>query len=348
MMKLRHLFNNPALAEMLLKNWEYDETSLDLFQYFRISANAIYPFKKDGEVRFLRCCPISEKTKDNILAELAFINYLRSKQYNALEPVPSRDGDGLVQKSTPWGEYYASVFKRVTGTQISETDFKDEIMFAYGTALGQLHELSNSYTAPKTKRWTHVDVFKWLEDTFKSLAIEASPMDELNLLREYFSRLPINPKNYGLVHYDFELDNVFYDETTKSCSVIDFDDAMYHWYIMDIVQAMESIKGEIAENEFSRKQAVFLEGYRSRFDLDDDLFAMIPAFKRFANLYGYARVARAIQEQWDNEPDWMVELRTKLNKALERESEFFGKAINSKMKIGMKLTTKSNTPLTPH
>ncbi len=332
MMKLRHLFNNPALAEMLLKNWEFDETSLDLFQYFRISANAIYPFQKDGEVRFLRCCPISEKTRDNILAELEFVNYLRGRQYNALEPVPSRDGDGLVQKSTPWGEYYASVFKCVTGTQISETDFNDGIMFAYGAALGQLHELSSSYTAPKTKRWTHVDVFKWIEDTFKGLAIEASPMNELNLLREYFSNVPINQKNYGLIHYDFELDNVFYDETTNSCSVIDFDDAMYHWYVMDIVQALDSLKSEIAENVFSHKQAVFIEGYRSRFDLDNDLYATTLVIKRFANLYGYARVARALQEHWDNEPGWMTGLRIKLNKALERESEFFGKAIKKAKK----------------
>jgi len=334
MMKLMHLFNNPDLAEMLLKNWEYDETSLDMFQYFRISANAIYPFKKDGEVHFLRCCPTSEKTKDNILAELEFVNYLRSNQYNALEPIPSTGGGELIQQSTPWGEYYASVFKRVMGNQISETDFSDGIMFSYGAALGQLHVLSSEYTAPKTKRWTHVEVFYWIEETLKSLTHETSAMEELDLLREYFSKLPINSKNYGLIHYDFELDNVFYDDTTKSCSVIDFDDTMYHWYVMDIVQALESLKSEVAEDEFSRKQAVFIEGYRSRIGLDNELFAMMPVFKRFADLYGYTRVARSIQEQWENEPDWMVELRAKLNKALERESGFFGKAINIRGKLG--------------
>ena len=329
MMKLRHLFDNPALAEMLLKNWEFDETSLELFQHFRISANAIYPFKKKGEVCFLRCCPISEKTKSNILAELEFINYLRSSQYNAMEPVPSRDGDELIQKSTPWGEYYASVFKRVQGKQISETDCSDDVMFAYGAALGQLHALSSKYTTPKTQRWTHVNVFSWIEETLKSLVLETSPMDELNLLREYFSNVPINSKNYGLIHYDFELDNVFYDDSTKSCSVIDFDDAMYHWYVMDIVQTLDSLKSEVGENDFFHKQSVFIEGYRSRFDLDDDLFVTMPAFKRFANLYRYARVARAIQEQWDNEPDWMVELRKKLSNALVKASESFGKEIEA-------------------
>ena len=330
MMKLRHLFDNPALAEMLLKNWEYDGTSLELFQHFRISANAIYPFRKNGEVCYLRCCPTSEKTRENLVAELEFINYLRSRQYNALEPVPSKAGDDLVQRSTPWGEYYASVFKRVKGKQISETDFSDEIMFAYGSSLGQLHQLSSEYAVPKTKRWAFSDVFNWIEETLKSLVLETSPMDELSLLGEYFSRLLINSKNYGLIHYDFELDNVFYDDSKKSCSVIDFDDAMYHWYVMDIVQALHSLKSEIAENEFPHKQAIFLEGYRSRFEIDDNLFAAALVFRRFANLYQYARVARAMHEHWDNEPDWMVELRTRLTKSLVRNSEFFGKAIDNR------------------
>ncbi len=53
MMKLRHLFHNPDLAHMLVSNWEYDADSLDLFQHFRISANAIYPFRIHGEVCLL-------------------------------------------------------------------------------------------------------------------------------------------------------------------------------------------------------------------------------------------------------------------------------------------------------
>ena len=104
MMKLRHLFNNPDLAHMLVSNWDFDADSLDLFQYFRISANAIYPFRIHGEVCFLRFCSTSEKAKEQILAELGFIHYLRSNHYPALEPVPARNGECLVQKETPWGE----------------------------------------------------------------------------------------------------------------------------------------------------------------------------------------------------------------------------------------------------
>ncbi|MBN1427014.1 MAG: phosphotransferase [Anaerolineae bacterium] len=329
MLKLRYLFDNTDLAEMLLKNWEYDASSLDMFQYYRISANAIYPFRKHEEVCLLRFCPTSEKQKENIIAELDFIGYLRGRHYQALEPVPSKTGEELIEQATPWGAYYASVFKRVSGRQIGESTFDNDIVFAFGASLGHLHSLSSEYINPKTKRWAHTDVLTWIEDTLRTVSAEELAFSELNLLRDYFSTLPKNHTNYGLVHYDFELDNVFYDPETKSCSVIDFDDAMYHWYIMDIDQALNSLETEVdwTEGEFQIKKTTFLEGYRSHFDIDDDLLVTLPTFRRFANLYGYARIARSIQEKWKNEPEWLVELRTVLQNALRDRAMFFGKPI---------------------
>lgn len=49
MLTLKHLFQNNDLAEMILKNWSYDPESLDMFQYYRISSNAVYPFRDQGK-----------------------------------------------------------------------------------------------------------------------------------------------------------------------------------------------------------------------------------------------------------------------------------------------------------
>jgi hypothetical protein len=72
MLKLKYLFNNVDLAEMLLKNWDFDEQSLDMLKYYRISSNAIYPFQSQGKTQFLRFSPKTEKCRENILAELDF------------------------------------------------------------------------------------------------------------------------------------------------------------------------------------------------------------------------------------------------------------------------------------
>lgn len=76
MLKLKHLFDNRDLAKMILDNWQYDPSSTDMFEYFRISSNAVYPFRNKGKVKLLRFAPCAEKSKDNLIAELEFIRYL--------------------------------------------------------------------------------------------------------------------------------------------------------------------------------------------------------------------------------------------------------------------------------
>jgi len=316
MLKFRYLFHNPDLAEMLVKNWDYDPESLELFKYFRISANAIYPFRIKDEVCYLRFSPVSEKQEENVLAELAFMNYLRSQGYPAMEVVRSKSGEGLVRKETPWGEYYASVFKQVSGMQISQTDFSDEILLAYGAALGELHALSRKFQNPSVKRWTYIEVFDWIEMTLGELGLDQEPMQELEFLRSQFSQLPVSQDNYGLIHYDFEPDNVFFDASSLQCNVIDFDDAMYHWYVMDIEQALDAIQDEMELDDCSQQEAIFLQGYRSVCEIDENLFKLKTLFRRFTRIYKYARVARAIEERFEGEPDWMVALRGKLEKLL--------------------------------
>ncbi len=313
MLKFRYLFNNPDLAEMLVKNWEYDPDSLELFKYFRISANAVYPFRLSGETRFLRFSPLPEKDEKRLIAELEFLNYLRNQGYPAAEPIITKNGQSHVLQDTPWGEYLACVFKKVAGKQINQTSFEDELMFAYGSALGELHALSRKYEPRIARRWTHEDVLDWIEGEFSRSSTDSKLLGELNYLREQFSQLPTNGSVYGLIHYDFEPDNVFFDESNYQCSVIDFDDAMYHWYVMDIVQALAAIKDEVETDDFLEIRSHFLAGYRSKCSINDQIFSKESLFLRFDKLYKFARVTRAIQEQWENEPDWMISLREKLN-----------------------------------
>lgn len=327
MLKLKYLFNNVDLAEMLLKHWNYDEASLELFEYYRISSNAIYPFEYEGETRLLRFAPKTEKLKSNILAELDFIAYLRDNRYGVLESAASKHDEELVEARTPWGEYYASVFKRVSGVQISNTDFSDAILFSYGKALGRLHHLSSQYTPGQFKRWSHSDVLDWMQEVLMDFPEKSAALREVSLLRDYFASIPTSPNLYGLVHYDFEYDNVFYDDESKSCNVIDFDDAMYHWYAMDIEQALHSLQDCIPSEIFNRKKQCFMDGYVTEYGIPSDLEEILPACRRFANLYGYVRTLRSIAEKWDHEPEWMTDLREELEEGLKEESIDFGKEL---------------------
>jgi len=47
----------------------------------------------------------------------------------------------------------------------------------------------------------------------------------------------------------------------------------------------------------------------------------LPLMRRFSNLYGYARLIRCVAEKFADEPEWLTELRKKLERAiLEKEA----------------------------
>lgn len=311
---------------MLLGNWDYDQKSLELFKYYRISSNAIYPFECGGNNRFLRFAPQTEKLKSNLLGELEFIAYLRTRGYGVLEAVPSRDGMELVEAKTPWGDYYTSVFKRVAGRQMDDIPMDDKVVFRYGQALGELHQLSSEYNPSQFKRWTHSEVLEWVRSVLMSFPDQTAALAETQLLAEYFSTLPVTEANYGLIHYDFELDNVFYDEAAEAVNVIDFDDAMYHWYAMDIEQALDSLQEAVSPEELDHKKQCFLDGYASRYQLPGDSPSMV-ACRRFADLYGYARILRSSGEKWGHEPEWLTGLRSRLEVHMKAKASRFGASI---------------------
>lgn len=324
MLKLRYLFDNRDLAEMILKNWKYDPSSINMLNYFRISSNAIYPFEYEGKMRFLRFAPCAEKDKSNILGELDFIRYLKQRGYPVLCTVPSKDNRELLEVNTPWGEYFAVVFESVAGVRLDQTDYSYDMCKKHGKALGRLHRLSSEYKPSKALRWSHNDVLSWIEKGLSHFHDEDSARQEEKLLKEFFSKLPRNDQIYGMVHYDFELDNIFFDQSTDTLNVIDFDDSMYHWYAMDIEQALDNIAEEISCEDFSLMRNCFIKGYREEFSISDEMLSYLPVFRRFADLYGYVRVLIATKEVWNNEPEWMMNVRRHLAGLMEDRSRHFG------------------------
>ena len=112
MLKLKYLYENYDLAKFALENWKYDTDTLDDYlQHFRISSNAVYPFLWQGNMRFLRLSPVSEKVENNLKGELEFLCYLQNRSYPAVIPVASNSGEYVVTLDSIWGKYYASVFK---------------------------------------------------------------------------------------------------------------------------------------------------------------------------------------------------------------------------------------------
>ena len=307
MMKLKNLVENFDLARLALTHYDHDEDSLDsMLPRFRISSNAVYPYLDQGQLCFLRLAPLEEKNPAHVQAEIDFIQYLRGHGYPAMQPIPDNTGRLTFLLDSSWGAYCVSAFAAVSGAPIEDTPLTPEIVHAYGQSLGQLHALSSVYEAPANRpAWDAVLNREVLKGTGASLAI-LSACDRLFVA---LRALPTDRSCYGLIHYDFEPDNVFWDASSRSISVIDFDDCLYGWYAMDVAQALNELDDAWA--------ATFLEGYRSAFPFTAEQEATLPLMRQYIMLRSYARLKHCLSEGLPNPPEWMVNLRAMLEGKLK-------------------------------
>ncbi|MBN2795571.1 MAG: hypothetical protein JXR88_09210 [Clostridia bacterium] len=140
MLPFKYLFENEALAKMMVNHFHYD--NLDYFKYFRISSNAVYPYGYNNETHFLRLTPALETSRKRLEEEIGFITYLNSCGYTALEIDLTHDKLMLVEQETPFGDYFAVSFKGVPGEIIESLEMHDQLAFEIGKSLGHLHQLS--------------------------------------------------------------------------------------------------------------------------------------------------------------------------------------------------------------
>ena len=308
MLKLIYLTENFALARMALRHWLHDAETLEQrLTWFRISSNAVYPFDRKGQLCFLRLTPAQEKSGAHIRAELDFPAHLQQADYPALRLLPADSGETLLTLSTPWGNWHACAFSGVPGKSLEDTPLTEEVLLQYGRALGQLHKLSMALDVPPARpSWE--EILDWCT----SYQPEKYLQMECAAVKDALSQLPKDHHTYGLVHYDFEPDNVFYDGAR--CHAIDFDDSMLHFYAIDLVQALDEME--------EAQHGAFLRGYYAACPESGAQEADFPLMRRFRDLYSLARLRHALSEIPSPQPDWMPELINMLkNKACTLETQ---------------------------
>ncbi|MBI9011831.1 MAG: phosphotransferase [Clostridiales bacterium] len=298
MLRLKYLFEDLDLATQLVQQYEYDDISI--LKYFRISSNAIYPFRFKEEVRFLRATPVEETEALFLKGEIALLNALEQKDFPCVRILESLNHNLLEEQQTREGVYYTSVFERVPGECVDEIEMTSEIAFKMGRSLASLHLVSEEVDVELP---SYLDSLDWMEKELQEMALEKD-LEDLAFIRSGLMSLP--KKNFGIVHYDYEPDNLFLEGDT--IYPLDFNDAMYHFYTMDILNTIN----ELPEN-FSND---FLEGYKKLKPLSDNYMEEKKWCDLFSKLYKNTRVKRSIFEPIMNEPEWMVALRSKLESSI--------------------------------
>lgn len=315
MLKLKYLFENFALAKECIRFYEYNEETLDeMLSFFRISSNAIYPFRAGESAQkicFLRISPIEEKSFEDVVTEVSLIEWLIEKGLSAMKPVPMKDGEWVKQVATEWGKYNVSCFEKVPGESLEDVAGTLDIVKGYGHTLGKMHALLKEYPAQEDRR-DHIMLLNEIKERFEKYeAPEAVKAEFLSVCKE-LERQEISASNYGVIHYDFEPDNVFYDAESGLFSVIDFDDAIRCWYALDIVRALDALDEIVEEDMLKAAEQRFMEGYRSVTDFTEEQQKSMPLMRRLVYLQEYATILHVMSEPILEMPNWMQGLMSKL------------------------------------
>lgn len=315
MLKLHHLFENYDLAKECLRHYDTDWNSVDKYlPYFRISSNAIYPFrsKSAGKVCFLRLAPAEKKTLEDVRSELQLIQWLISQGFPAMKPCPMTDGRLCATLETSWGVYHMSCFEAVDGETLEDCEGSATLVMGYGRTLGRLHELLKRYPDPESRR-DHRALMAEIRERFAAYHAPAVLLTEWDSVNRELAKLPTDADCYGIVHYDFEADNVLYCAETDSYGVIDFDDAIRCWYALDVARAVDCLD-DVAENA---DPADFLTGYREETAFPASQEAMIPLMRRLVRLQEYGTILHVLSDPVEEKPDWMQAIITKLRNRLK-------------------------------
>lgn len=305
------------LAEEILTRWSYDEGTV---YFLRASANFIFIFQREGKPYFLRFNDSSERDIKAIEAELKIVAYLTKHELNVVQPVLSRNENYIEVVETTCGTFNCVVFEGLSGQHYELEELTDDQIYKWGQALGELHStLKNMPDQLLESRPSWRERFNIAREVIPSS--ELSAHQELEQLESWAEGLSFAKENYGLIHYDFELDNILFDN--EKMNMLDFDDCTGHWFLADIIYALRDV------GEFDIHSPVireFIRGYKSKTELDETLLKVADKFDRMHKLNSFAMLIRTVDiKESEDDPEWLLNLRNKLAGYIEEYRRSFEK-----------------------
>jgi Ser/Thr protein kinase RdoA (MazF antagonist) len=308
------------VADAVLAAWVHDQSGA---RYFRASANFIFVFEREGQPYILRFAHTSERTADAIHAELAYLRHLAAHKVPVALPIRSLSGRWVESVATTLGVFHAVVFEHLPGQQYDVGDLSLAQFTRWGSALGSLHQAAEGYSG--AGRATIHDHLRMLEQQLP--AHEGAAWHLLTTLERQIAALPTSDQTFGLIHYDFELDNLLWDD--QRVSIVDLDDCAGYWFVADIAFALRDLFDDHAEqiDVTDTRFRAFVTGYRTTRTVTDEELRRLPLFLRIHNLVSFAKLLHAADiDDAHAAPAWAVDLQAKLLRKVQTYRDSFAAA----------------------
>jgi len=289
-------------------------------QCLRASANFVFHVQAAGQAYVLRFNHASEREPGFIAAELAYVEHLAGRGIGVARPIRSLAGRTVESVPTALGVFHGVLFEALSGEHLELAHLGAAGLERWGRALGDVHNASEGLCLGGRPAWS--DHLRMARQVIPRS--EAGAWAELDAVEAQLHGLPVGRANFGLIHYDFELDNMVWRD--GRAGVYDCDDCACYWFMADVVNALRDLFDDRAERVdlHDERWQAFLRGYRAVRRLEDKDLQHAPLFLRVNSLVGFARVYRSLAEgPLADEPAWTAKLRAKLGHKLDQYRESF-------------------------
>lgn len=298
---------NSIIASEIASRWFPEPDSVKIM---RASANFSALVENDGSYYTLRFNSEHLRPIEVLQREIRLLLALRNFNQPVQIPVKSIDNNYAELIATKNTRFTGVMFEYIEGEikEISQIHL-DEFQ-RWGSALGKLH------AALAKNQFTQSINHPLIQDQLKSAQPPTEKgSEEKAALLEWITALDSDPGNYGIIHYDFELDNLIWDG--DQIHIIDFDDTAISWFAADIAFALGDLWKDIKGVKDDPRYQAFIAGYLRENVIEDINLDLLEKFHRLHNFLTYHRLVKAVDlEPSSKHPQWLNNLIVKLTALL--------------------------------
>jgi len=269
-------------------------------RFWRSSASHVFAVHEPPA--YLRFVPETQPTRRRMEAVATLMHSLG---IGVAQPLASRSGRLVETVATARGPMVAMLVTAARGAAVDGEDLTPARARAWGAALARLHRDAADPGLPEWFADLDADLHADLHADHDA-DLDAGPALAVAVarLRDELGRLPRDAGRFGVVHGDFELDNLSWDGDAPTA--YDFDDAGRSWFVADIAQAVRGVGSAIT--------AEFVAGYRTARDLSDVDLGWLPLFVAAHAAVWLRRLPGVldVEPTATDQPPWLRSLRDKL------------------------------------
>jgi Ser/Thr protein kinase RdoA (MazF antagonist) len=309
-----------AVADTAAAAWSYGQ---GVARHHRSSASHVFALLADGAAApcgYLRLVPAARRSRAHVEAVADHMRMLSDGGLPVVAPVPSASGALVETVATPLGDMHAIVVGAAEGEQVDVDGLTTARARAWGAALARLHHAGGAAVAGLPVAFSELS--KWAAPA--AFADDQPLAAAVGRLGARIGELPRDPVRFGVVHGDFELDNLAW--RGEEPTVFDFDEAAPSWFVADVAYAVRDLDPPPSRTPSAGEAPLFgafLAGYRDVGPLDEGDLALLPLFHAAHAAVALVRLASVVAPGHDGiagaDPGWLVTLRGRLDLYLRRQ-----------------------------